>query len=287
MYLYWVHTYLPGLYPLVGLAPLGLCSVLFVSCYDLCFEVYFARYKYCYPSFSFVPFAWNTIFQPSTFSLWESFVLRWVSWRQHIYGSYFLISPATLCLLIGAFNPFTFKAIIVGTYLLPFFPLKKDFIYLLLESGEGKEKERDRNINVWEVHRISCLLHAPRLGTWPTTKACALTGNPTGDLSVCRAARNPLSHTIQGAIFFFLTMFLSLSISSCQSSSFNISCNACLVVMNSFNLSLSGKLFILPSVLNDCLAGWSSLGFRSLLFISLNTLCQSFLACSAVTEPNR
>ena len=37
-------------------------------------------------------------------------------------------------------------------------------------------------------------------GTWPTTQACALTGNQTGDLLVCRPALNPLSHTSQGDI---------------------------------------------------------------------------------------
>ena len=26
---------------------------------------------------------------------------------------------------------------------------KKDFIYLFLERGEGREKEQERNINVW------------------------------------------------------------------------------------------------------------------------------------------
>ena len=49
--------------------------------------------------------------------------------------------------------------------------LFKDFIYLLLERGEGTEKERERNINVWLP--FTC----PLLGTWPTTQACALTGN--------------------------------------------------------------------------------------------------------------
>ena len=63
------------------------------------------------------------------------------------------------------------------------------FIYFL-ERGEGKEKERERNINVW-------LLLCPLLGTWPTTQACALTGNPTGDPLVQRPAFNPLSHTRQ------------------------------------------------------------------------------------------
>ena len=41
-----------------------------------------------------------------------SLVLRWVSCRQHIYGSCFCIHPANLCLLVGAFNPFTLKVII-------------------------------------------------------------------------------------------------------------------------------------------------------------------------------
>ena len=33
------------------------------------------------------PFAWNICFQPFIFSLCRSFVLRWVSCRQHMYGS--------------------------------------------------------------------------------------------------------------------------------------------------------------------------------------------------------
>lgn len=47
---------------------------------------------------------------------------------------------------------------------------KTDFI-LFLERGEGKEKGKVRNINVWLPP--SC----PLLGTWLTTKSCALTGN--------------------------------------------------------------------------------------------------------------
>ena len=49
--------------------------------------------------------------------------------------------------------------------------LFKDFIYLFLERGEGREKERERNINVWLP------LAFPLLGAWPATQACALTGN--------------------------------------------------------------------------------------------------------------
>ena len=38
----------------------------------------------------------------------------------------------------------------------------------------------------------------PLQGTCPTTQACALTGNQTSDISVCRPALSPLSHTSQG-----------------------------------------------------------------------------------------
>ena len=68
----------------------------------------------------------------------------------------------------------------------------KDFIYLFLEGGEGREKERERNISVWLP------LTRPLLGTWPATQTCALTGNQTGNPFVCRSVLNPLSHTSQG-----------------------------------------------------------------------------------------
>ena len=45
--------------------------------------------------------------------------------------------------------------------------LKKYFIYLFLEKG--REKDRERNVNVWLP------LMCPQLGTWPATQACALT----------------------------------------------------------------------------------------------------------------
>ena len=65
----------------------------------------------------------------------------------------------------------------------------KDFIYLFLERGEGREKKRERNGNVWLP------LMCPLLGTWLTTQACALTGDRNGDLLVRRLGLNPLSHT--------------------------------------------------------------------------------------------
>ena len=56
------------------------------------------------------PFVWNICFQPFTFSLCRSSVLRWVSCRQHMCGSCFLIHSAIRSLM-GAFNPLTFKVI--------------------------------------------------------------------------------------------------------------------------------------------------------------------------------
>ena len=49
---------------------------------------------------------------PSPHFQYVSLGLKWVSCRQHIYGSWFCIHSTSLCLLVRAFNPFTFKVII-------------------------------------------------------------------------------------------------------------------------------------------------------------------------------
>ena len=82
--------------------------------------------------------------------------------------------------------------------------LLKDFIYLFLERGEGKEKERERNISVWLP-----LAH-PVLGTWPTPQACALTGNQISDPLVCRLLLKALCHTSQYVRWLFKWLFLHL-----------------------------------------------------------------------------
>ena len=68
----------------------------------------------------------------------------------------------------------------------------KDFVYLFLERGERREKEREININAWLP--LTC----PLLGTWLASWACDITGNRTDDPLVCRPALKPLSHTSQG-----------------------------------------------------------------------------------------
>ena len=55
----------------------------------------------------------------------------------------------------------------------------KDFIYSFLERGEGREKERERNIDRF-------LLHVPQPATRSATQVCALIGNRTSHLWVCK-----------------------------------------------------------------------------------------------------
>ena len=50
----------------------------------------------CNPSFFWSLFAWNIFFPPFSFSLYVFLVLRWVSCRQHIYGSCLCIHSASL-----------------------------------------------------------------------------------------------------------------------------------------------------------------------------------------------
>ena len=54
--------------------------------------------------------------------------------------------------------------------------------------------------------------------------------------------------------------------------------------MNTFNLTLSGKHYICPSILNDNFAGQSILGCRSLPFMTSNPSLQPLLACKISLE---
>ena len=79
------------------------------------------------------PLACNLFFHPLTFNLYVSFALSWFSCRQQIVGYSFFIQSATLCLLIGAFSPLTFKVIIdrcvfIATFT-PCFPVDSVFLF--------------------------------------------------------------------------------------------------------------------------------------------------------------
>ena len=76
--------------------------------------------------------------------------------------------------------------------LLLFFFLR---LYLFIFIERGREGER-------ETLMCGLPLSLPLLGTWPTTQACALTGNRTGHPLIRRLALNPLSHSSQGRILF-------------------------------------------------------------------------------------
>ena len=110
--LWWVHRYLQCYVFLLDWSLDDHVVSSLISCNPLYFKVYFVWYEDCYSAFFCFPFAWNIFFHPITFSLYVSWSQKQVSCRQHMYGSCFSIHSASLCLLVGAFNPFTFKVII-------------------------------------------------------------------------------------------------------------------------------------------------------------------------------
>lgn len=71
------------------------------------------------------------LFPSITFSLCVSFDLKQVFYRQHICGSCFFMYSSTLCLLIGAFSPFTFKVIIHRYVVIAILLLSDCFVVLL------------------------------------------------------------------------------------------------------------------------------------------------------------
>ena len=83
-----------------------------ISCNLLHLRSILSYVRIATPAFFCFPFAWNIFFHPLTFSLYVFLGMKWVSCRQHIYGSCFCVHSASLCLLVGALNPFTFKVII-------------------------------------------------------------------------------------------------------------------------------------------------------------------------------
>ena len=89
------------------------------------------------PAFFSCPFTWNIHFQPFTFSLCKSFVLRWVSCRQHTCGSCFLIHSTIPCLSLGHLIHLHLRLLLIGTYSFSFFhicvPLSFTIFLLVLK----------------------------------------------------------------------------------------------------------------------------------------------------------
>lgn len=61
------------------------------------------------PAFFSLPFAWNIFFHPFTFRVCVSLLVKWISSRRRIDGSYVLIYSGTLCLLTGECGLFAFR----------------------------------------------------------------------------------------------------------------------------------------------------------------------------------
>ena len=114
--MYWgvlcrVHKYLQLLCLPLGLIPYHYVVSFLISCNLLYFKVCFVLYEDCYSSFLVLAICIEYIF-PSSHFLSICVFRSEVFCRQHICGSCFYIHSASLCLLVGTSNPFTFKVII-------------------------------------------------------------------------------------------------------------------------------------------------------------------------------
>ena len=81
----------------------------------------------------------------------------------------------------------------------------KDFNYLFLERGEGREWEREReSIDVWETHQSGASHRGPDQAPNPPPRHVFWQEiEQTNDLSICRMMPNQLSHTSKGWVLFF------------------------------------------------------------------------------------
>ena len=83
-----------------------------ISCNILYVKVYFVWCEDYYSNFLLLLFLWNIFFHPFTFSLYMSLVLNGFLLDSIYMGLVFYTYSASLCLLVGALNPFTYKVII-------------------------------------------------------------------------------------------------------------------------------------------------------------------------------
>ena len=84
----------------------------------------------------------------------------------------------------------------------------KDFIYLLLERGEGRGEREEQKHQCVRDTLICCLSHAPKWGPYPQPGMCPdweSNWQPFG--STFWPVLNPLSHTSQGTYMFCCDYF--------------------------------------------------------------------------------
>ena len=147
----------------------------FLLCYHLG-VLWFCIFLWSLWSIFILTFMWNVMCLHSFFfCMWIFSCPSTIIEKTIIAPWYWLCNGIILCNIWKL--TFFYLRIFINIYLIHHFnqrllsPIflffKKHFIYLFLESREGKENERERNINVWLP------LMCPLLGTWPATQACA------------------------------------------------------------------------------------------------------------------
>ena len=150
-----------------------------------------------------------------------------------IYGSYFCIHSASLCLLVGAFNPFTFKVTIyisvpVAIFLIVWGWFCKSFFLSCIS---------------W-LHNINVTTFVVKLVWWNwilLAFACL-----KSFLFLHQFWMRSLPGTEILVVDFFPSLVFSHYISP-----FNICCKAGLLILNSLNFCLYEKLLISPSILTE------------------------------------
>ena len=73
---------------------------------------------------------------------------------------------------------------------------------IYLYRGKQGGRKRGRGTSMWETNIYQLSFTYTPTRDWATTQRCALTGNWTSDLLVCRMMLNPLSHSTQGSSFY-------------------------------------------------------------------------------------
>ena len=106
MLLCWGHRHSQLLYVFLLDLSLDHCVVSFLISWNI---LYFRDCFVWYKVLIFI--CMEYLFHPLTFSLYVSLGLKWVYFR-YLFGYCFCMHSASLCLLVGTFNPFTFKVII-------------------------------------------------------------------------------------------------------------------------------------------------------------------------------
>ena len=78
--------------------------------------------------------------------------------------------------------------------------------FYLFFRERGREEEQERKTLMCKRNTEWFPLTHLQLGAWPTTQACVPTGNHTCDPLAYGMTPNPLSHTSEGTIVFFMSL---------------------------------------------------------------------------------